>query len=84
MILQEYVQFSQWLKSHDAHLRYYAPDEIARLALTCGFDLSIICPNVCERINRIDRLMKFWESPLAEKWLRLVDYESGIEVDEPL
>lgn len=75
-------EFHQWLKDNDTHLRSYTPDEIARLAIACGFPLYAICPNVIEKVIHIGRLTKFWESPLADKWLNLVEYETGFDTNE--
>jgi hypothetical protein len=78
-LLDSVVEFRTWLKSNDTHLRSYAPNEIAQLAITCGFKLDVICPGVMDQVAMIQRLMRFWESDLSGKWLALTEYESGLE-----
>jgi hypothetical protein len=69
--------FHVWLRRNNNHLRPYAPDEIAQLAIACGFNLLTICPGVTDHLQHLKRLMQFWESPLAEKWMRVCQYENG-------
>jgi len=69
--------FGRWLKRHNNQLRQYAPDEIARLAMACGFELKTTCPLITDQVAYLQRLIKFWESPLSGKWLRLTLYERG-------
>lgn len=73
------VSFRAWIKKHQTYLRAYAPDEIARLALATGFPLEEICPGVCDYVSHLKRLLTFWESPLADKWMKLTSYERGAE-----
>ncbi len=77
--ITESREFHVWLKRHDNHLRAYAPDEIARLALLCGFEISTVCSGVNDQLAFIRRLMRFWESPFSGKWMRIVKYESGLD-----
>lgn len=72
-------EFQGWLKKNATHLRSYAPDETANVALAVGFPLEVICPAVCDHVSHLKRLLTFWESPLAEKWMRLTEYEKGLE-----
>ncbi len=77
------MSFQEWLKKNNTHLRSYAPDEVARLALSVGFPLEVVCPGICDQVTHLGRLMKFWESEvLAEKWMRLTSYDRGIEERE--
>lgn len=71
------MTFRQWLKKNDNRLRGYSPDEIAELALACGFTLTEICPDVIEHLSFLRRLQYLWESPLLPQWLELRNYETG-------
>lgn len=75
--LEESVAFHRWLKRNDNRLRNYAPDEVAHLALACGFDIPTICPGINSRMETIRRLMSFWESDLSEKWMRVTAIQHG-------
>ncbi len=77
--ITESVEFHRWLKRHDSQLRNYAPDEIANLAIACGFELPTICSGVNDRMSLICRLMAFWESPFAGQWIKLATYENGLD-----
>ncbi len=77
--ITESVEFHRWLKRHDNQLRSYAPDEIASLAIACGFDLLTICAGVNDRLALIRRLMAFWESPFASQWIKLTSYDNGLD-----
>lgn len=71
-------EFETWLKTNK-HLRFYAPDEIASVALRCGWELKEVCAGINDHVARIKRMMVFWESPLSEKWMRAQTYEHGTD-----
>jgi hypothetical protein len=73
----EETEFRNWLRKNSDTLRRYAPDEIAVMAITCGFDRETVCGPICDRVTFIRRLMKFWESDLAELWMRARECETG-------
>jgi hypothetical protein len=75
--VDEAQELHTWLRRNDTTLRKYAPDELAHMAILCGFSLSASCAGVIDRVTLIRRLISFWESPLAEKWMRLVSYDNG-------
>jgi hypothetical protein len=72
-------EFQAWMKKNYGHLRSYAPDEIANVALACGFPLEDICPSVCDHVSHLRRLILLWESPLLGQWLDLCHYEKGTD-----
>ncbi len=71
------MEFAQWMHKHSNKFRLYAPDEIARLALSCGFPIEVACTHISDYVTHVDRLLKFWESPLAGKWMTLREHETG-------
>jgi hypothetical protein len=74
----EIQEFGRWLRTNDNKLRTYAPDQTATLALVCGFPREIVYAGINDQLIHIKRMLTFWESPLAEQWLRMVDYDRGI------
>jgi hypothetical protein len=76
------LEFTQWLQKNDNHLRGYAPNEVALLAFACGFKKEILAPGINTWLDRSRRLLRFWESPLAEKWMRVISYNRGIDMPE--
>jgi len=76
-LLDEARDFRDWLRSNRTHLNSYAPDEIAMLALSCGFSHVLIYGEICDNITRLKRLMLFWESPLSEHWMDVTSYQRG-------
>lgn len=77
--MKDHDLFRQWLHKNHTLLRSYSPDEIARLAMACGFPIEVICPNVCDLVSHLKRLLTFWESPFISQWLALCNYERGVE-----
>lgn len=77
--MTETLEFKAWLKRHDNKFRSYTPDQIAAVALACGFQLHIVCPSICDRTMTLKRMFEFWESPLAGKWMKVCQYNNGME-----
>lgn len=75
--MQEQRQFISWLRHNNQHLRTYAPNEIAHLAMHCGFSLDVICGPTADHFTHLRRIIRFWESPFAGKWVALAMYEHG-------
>lgn len=71
------MSLGRWLKQNDRALRGSPSDHIVHMAKLAGFPIQESCAATIERINLIRRLQAFWESPFAEKWMALVDYETG-------
>lgn len=74
--------FAEWFKKNEEHLRNYAPDEIARVALVCGFVMPEIAPKVADWIAVSKRKLALWESPFHEKWMRAHLAQMGKDFDD--
>lgn len=70
-------EFITWLKRNSSHLREYTPDEIAHLALHCGFRLDVVCGATADHFTYLKRIIRFWDSPFAGKWVNLMMYDNG-------
>lgn len=68
-----------WMKSHHEHLRSYSSNEMALLAMSCGFSIESVAPKVCDYVIQMKRLLTLWESPFFMNWLNVTSYERGKE-----
>jgi hypothetical protein len=69
--------FKAWLQNNQRILQGYRPDEVARLAMACGFHVDQICGPVADGVMKIKRLLEFWENPFSEKWMRATEIQNG-------
>jgi hypothetical protein len=75
--MNEHSELKKWLKKNGQHLRGYAPDEIAYLAITCGFTGPDLYAGLNDHLGHLKRLFTLWESPFLEQWLSLCSYNRG-------
>lgn len=77
----ETVEFNNWLKKNSNRFRSceYGTDQVAMLAILCGFPRTIVFSGINDELTRVKRLVDFWGSPFLDKWIRLASYERGTE-----
>lgn len=74
--------FQAWMKEHKPYLKPYTAYEIARLAISCGFALHDVTPDVSDWIAHSRRLLTFWESSFREQWVSLRMCDNGFEWED--
>lgn len=79
MAMTELQELKNWIRKNNNLLRSYSSDEIAFFALANGFSRDVVFGGICDHLTHIKRLLTFWESPLADKWMKLCHYNSGID-----
>lgn len=75
--LTEDEEFSLWVRKNNNLLRSKSSDEIAFFALANGFSRELVFGGVCDHLTHLKRLLTFWESPLADKWMKVCAYQNG-------
>ena len=72
-------EYRSWLRHNSSHLRDYTAYELARLAIAVGFPIEIVCHGTLDHLVHSKKIIQFWDSPFATKWVSLMMYENGKE-----